>query len=364
MVENKMHKKYMEKAFELAKMGEGMVSPNPMVGAIIVKNDTIIAEGYHKGPGTLHAERVALEIAGNEAEGADLYVNLEPCVHYGRTPPCVDAIIESKIKRVYISNLDPNPLINGKGILKLRENNIIVVTGILKEEGSKLNEVFFKYIKTGLPFVALKAAASLDGKIATSSGQSKWITGETSRKDGQRLRNIYDGILVGINTVIEDDPFLTCRIKGGKNPIRIVLDSSLKISPEANILNLDDSKEKTIVFTTDKAPEEKIDIIKEKAEVIVLNDGKIHLKRVLLKLSSLNITSVLIEGGSQIHGSFIKNNIPDKYFFYYAPLLIGGGQAPGFFGGTGFSKLAEATKLEIDSIKKTGEDIRLILYPK
>lgn len=359
-----LHEKYMKKVFALAKKGEGFVSPNPLVGAIIVKNKEIIGQGYHKGPGMPHAEKVALEISNQDLVGSDLYVNLEPCAHYGRTPPCVDAIIKSGIKRVFISNVDPNPLVNGKGVAKLRENNIEVITGILEEEGSKLNEVFLKYIRTGMPFVALKAAASLDGKISTSTGESKWITGEESRKDGHKLRKIYDGILVGINTVIADDPLLTCRILGGKNPVRIILDSSLRISPQAKVLNLEDSKEKTIIFTTKKANEEKVLLIQKKAIVIVLNSQVIDLNIVLSRLCSLNITSLLIEGGSQIHGSFIDNKIPDKYYLYYAPLLIGNKEAAGFFAGLGFSKLEDALELEIDSIKKIDKDINLILYPK
>ncbi len=360
----KLHEKYMKKVFSLAKKGEGLTSPNPLVGAVIVKDGQIIGEGYHKGPGTPHAEKVALELAGEKAQGSDLYVNLEPCSHYGRTPPCVEAIIKSGIKKVIISNIDPNPLVNGKGILKLQENGIKVLTGVLKGEGLRLNEVFIKYIQTGMPFIALKAAASLDGKIATSTGESKWITGEKSRENGHKLRKKYDGILVGINTIMEDDPFLTCRIPRGKNPIRIVLDSKLRISPEANVLNLEDSKEKTLIFTTAKAPEHQIEIIRKKAMVIILEEEMIDLKQVLLKLASLNIISVLIEGGSRIHSSFISEKIPDKYYLYFAPLLIGGDKATGFFGGQGFFKLEDATKLDFDSVTRIGEDIRLIMYPK
>ncbi len=364
MEEIKLQEKYMKRAFALAKKGAGKVSPNPLVGAVIVKKGRIIAEGYHKGPGTPHAEVIAMEISGNEAEGSDLYVNLEPCAHYGRTPPCVDAIIQRKIKRVFISNKDPNPLVNGKSIKKLKENNIQVFTGILEDEGYFLNEIFFKYIQTGIPFIALKSATSLDGKISTSIGESKWITSEKSRKDAHKIRNKYDCILTGINTIIEDDSILTCRIKGGRNPFRIVLDSTLKISSEAKILNLKDSVEKTIVITTRNSEERKISIIREKAKVIVLDCEKIDINEVVKVLSSLEITSLLVEGGAKIHGSFIKENLPDKYYLYYAPILIGGKEAPGFFGGEGFSKLAEATKLDIHNIKRLGKDIRVTLYPE
>lgn len=364
MEEIKLQEKYMKRAFSLAKKGAGKVSPNPLVGAVIVKNGRIIAEGYHKGPGTPHAEIVALNIAGKEAEGSDLYVNLEPCAHYGRTPPCVDAVIESKIKRVFISNEDPNPLVNGKSIKKLIENNIQVFTGILEEDGSYLNEIFFKFIKMGIPFIALKSAASLDGKIATSTGESKWITGNKAREDSQKLRNRYDGILTGINTIIEDNPMLTCRLKGGRNPVRIVLDSKLRISPEAQILNMNDSAEKTIIITTRQAEENKIVVIRKKAKVFIIENESIDINQVLKLLSSLKITSILVEGGAKIHGSFIGNNLPDKYYLYYAPILIGGKEAPGFFGGEGFKSLADTPKLNIHNIKSLGKDVRVTLYPE
>ena len=364
MEENKIHEKYMKKVFFLARKGEGKTSPNPMVGAIVLKDGKIIGRGFHRGPGSHHAEIVALKMAGNNAQGADLYINLEPCAHYGRTPPCVDAVIEKGIKRVIISNQDPNPLVNGKSIQKMKDHNIDVIQGILEREGFLFNESFFKYITTGRPFVALKAAASLDGKIATSTGESKWITGETSRNDSQKLRKKYDGILVGINTITEDDPLLTCRIKGGINPVRIILDSNLKISTEAKILNLEDSLERTIVFTTKKASEEKLLEIREKGKVVVFEEEVIQINKVLKYLSAIGITSLLVEGGSTVHGSFITEKIPDKYYFYYAPMLIGGKDSPGIFGDPGFLKLSEALRLKVDNVEKTGQDIKVTLYPE
>lgn len=364
MDEIKLHEKYMKKVFSLAKKGYGLASPNPFVGAIVVKNKRIIGVGYHKGPGTPHAERLALDMADKDAEGADLYVNLEPCAHFGRTPPCVDAVIKSRVSRVIISNIDPNPLVNGMSVKKLIDNNIIVLTGILEKEGATLNEVFFKYIQKREPFIALKSASSLDGKIATYIGESKWITSESSRKDSHKLRKLYDGILVGINTIIADDPMLTCRIKGGRNPVRIILDTNLKISSEANVLNLPDSENKTIIITSKKADVEKVKNIGKKCKVIVMDDEKISIKKTLKKLGSLNITSVLIEGGSTVHGSFIRENIPDKYYLYYAPFFIGGTEAPGFFGGNGYAKLIDIPKMRLHNIKKLDKDIKIVLYPE
>ena len=359
-----IHEEYMRKVFKLALKGSGKTSPNPMVGAILVKDGRIIAEGYHKGPGSPHAERMALDLAGAKSIGADLYVNLEPCFHYGRTPPCVDSVLGSGIKRIFISNYDPNPLVNGQSITKLRENGVEVFTGILQDQGFKLNEVFFKYITSKEPFVVLKSASSLDGKIATKTGESKWITGEKARNDGQSLRGKYDSILVGINTVIADDPMLTCRLKGFRNPYRIILDSSLRISKEAKILNLDDSPEKTIIFTTDLASGEKIKEIKKKARVISLVGKQIILKEVLRRLAEMEICSVLVEGGSKIHGSFISEGLVDKYYLYYAPMLIGGENAPGFFGGTGMAELSECRNLKIEDIRRIDKDLRLIIYPE
>ncbi len=354
---------YMKKVFALALRGSGRTSPNPLVGAVIVKNNEVIAEGYHQKIGSAHAERVALEYAGKKAQGADLYVNLEPCFHYGRTPPCVEAIIEKRIKKVIICNTDPNPVVNGQSIKKLQSHGIEVVQGILEEEGLLLNEVFFKYIRMREPFVALKAALSLDGKIATSAGESKWITGKKAREDGHYLRQKYDAILVGINTVIADDPFLTCRIPGGRNPYRIVLDTFLRIPEEANILSLEDSPEKTIIFCGGQATEEKAEKIKRKARVIKLPGERFTLSNVLTILAETEIASILIEGGAQIHGSFIRERLVDKYYLYLAPTMIGGQKAPGFFGGEGFSYLSEAPRLMFHETKKIGEDLRMTLYP-
>lgn len=356
--------KYMQEVFNLAKKGRGFVSPNPLVGALVVKDQIILGQGWHMGPGKAHAEIVAIEMAGKEAKGADLYVNLEPCCHYGRTPPCVDTIIEKGIKRVFISNRDPNPLVNGQGMERLKVQGIEIIEGLLEKEGLDLNGIFFKNTLTKKPYVALKAASSLDGKISTSTGESKWITGEESRMDAQILRLEYDSILVGINTVLADDPLLTCRLKDGRNPIRIILDNKLRIPLEAKLLNLPDSKVKTMVITSQLAPKEKIKTVGEKARLVILPKNKIEIEDILDLAFREEIYSILVEGGAGIHESFISKKVPDKYYLYFAPLLIGGRDAGSFFAGQGFAKLNEAARLELASMERKGKDIKMILYPE
>lgn len=355
--------KYMQEVFELAKNGRGFVSPNPLVGALVLKDGLILGRGWHMGPGKAHAEILAMEMASKEARGADLYVNLEPCCHYGRTPPCVDKIIEKGIKRVIISNRDPNPLVNGQGIKKLRQEGIEVKEGVLEKEGRLLNGVFFKNQLAKKPYVALKAAASLDGKISTSTGQSKWITGEDSRMDAQILRLEYDSILVGINTVLADDPLLTCRLKDGRNPLRIVLDNKLRIPLEAKLLNLPDSKVKTMIITSQLAPKEKVQAVRDKARLVIIPRDEIKIEDLLELAFEEEIYSILVEGGASIHESFISQKIPDKYYLYFAPLLIGGREARNFFGGQGFAYLDGALRLELASMERRGKDIKMILYP-
>lgn len=364
MEKHSLDEKYMREVFELAKRGRGFVAPNPLVGALLVKDGQVLGKGWHKAPGTAHAEALALETAGQEARGADLYVNLEPCCHFGRTPPCVDLIIEKGVKRVIISNRDPNPLVNGKSIQKLKDHGIEVIEGILEKEGQTLNGIFFKNIVTGRPYVALKAAASLDGKIATTTGQSKWITGEESRMDAQILRLEYDSILVGINTVLADDPRLTCRLKDGRNPVRIILDNKLRVPETATLLNLPDSRVKTLIITSQQARPERIKALKDKARIVVLPKDEISVDDVLDIAVQEGICSILVEGGAGVHHSFISQKVPDKYYLYFAPLLIGGKEAGSFFAGDGFAELSQASRLEVDSIERTGKDIKIILYPE
>ena len=357
---------YMKKALELAKKGTGQTSPNPLVGAVVVKNGNIVGTGYHKKSGEPHAEIIAIERAEALSRGADLYVNLEPCNHRGRTPPCTEAIIKAGIKRVFVAIRDPNPLVDGKGIGKLRENGVEVYEGLMEEEAFKTNEIFFKYIQTKQPFVALKTAISIDGKIATKTGESKWITGERARRHGHILRNTYDAILVGIGTVKKDNPRLTCRHPGkkGRNPIRIIVDSKLSIDHEARVFDTDVSAP-TIIATTNQAPLPKLHQIQKKAKILIINEGsQVNLRLLLKRLGEMEIISILVEGGSRINGSFISANLVDKYYCYIAPIIIGGDRAPGAFGGEGISVLTSASKLMDVSVKHLGEDLLLTGYLK
>lgn len=357
---------YMKLALELAGKARGRTSPNPLVGAVVVKEGEIVGQGYHRKAGTAHAEVIALEDAGSGAQGADLYVTLEPCNHQGRTPPCTTAIIEAGIKRVFIAAGDPNPLVSGTGAARLKDSGIEVIEGVMEGEANKQNEVFFKYIRTKIPFVALKSAMSLDGKIATERGESRWITGEEARLHGHSLRDTYDAILVGSGTVLTDDPSLTCRLPSGdgRDPIRIVVDSKLTISEEARVLNLN-SQAPTIIATTAKASPEKIRRLEKKASVMLINDGpRVDLPSLLRELAEMEITSVLVEGGSAINGSFLQGNLVDKFFFYLAPKIIGGTKAPGPFGGSGFSVLKEITPLRDLEITPLGQDLLITGYPE
>jgi len=359
-----MDEKYMELALQLAKKGEGRTSPNPLVGAVVVKENEIVGRGYHKKAGTPHAERIALTEAGEKARDGDLYVTLEPCNHYGRTPPCTEAIIRAGIKNVYVAVLDPNPLVAGQGIQKLKAAGINVVLGIKEEEAKRLNEVFLKYITTGLPYVVLKTASSLDGKIATRKGHSQWITGEPARSFGHHLRNIYDAIMVGIGTVGADDPQLTCRIENGRDPVRVIVDSKLSISPEAKVLNLDSSAPTIIAATNDVSPR-KYQQLASKAEIMKINNGdRVDLVQLLKALGAKGITSILVEGGATLSGSLLEEKLIDKFYLFYAPLIIGGSAAPGFIGGMGPATLEKALKLKDVAITNVGEDILVTAYPQ
>ncbi|QNB47342.1 bifunctional diaminohydroxyphosphoribosylaminopyrimidine deaminase/5-amino-6-(5-phosphoribosylamino)uracil reductase RibD [Thermanaerosceptrum fracticalcis] len=357
---------YMKMALELARKAQGRTSPNPMVGAVVVKDGNIVGTGYHQKAGTPHAEVHALNEAGERAYGADLYVTLEPCNHLGRTPPCTEAIIRAGIKRVFVALRDPNPLVSGKGIARLKAHGIEVQEGLLEDEARKVNEVFLKYIRTKLPFVALKTATSLDGKIATERGESRWITGQEARLRGHWLRNIYDAILVGIGTVMADDPSLTCRLpdQEGRDPIRIIVDSKLSIDEGARVLNLH-SPAPTIIATTAQATAEKISRIEKNAPVLVVNEGKeVHLPSLLKMLGDMEITSVLVEGGGRLNGSFLRENLVDKFYCFLAPKIIGGTKAPGSFGGEGISSLRDVTELIDVVVEHLGTDLLVTGYPK
>lgn len=354
--------KYMRLAMQLAGNAIGRTSPNPLVGAVIVKDNRVVGCGWHRKAGTPHAEVHALNQAGELAQGADVYVTLEPCAHYGKTPPCAKALVEAKVKNVYGGLLDVNPKVAGKGFKILEDAGIHVEYGFLQDELRKQNEVFFKWIEHKKPFVVLKAAMTLDGKIATATGQSKWITNETSRAYGYKLRDIYDGIMVGINTVIEDNPMLTARVDGGKNPIRIVVDSSLKIDINANVVQ--DKSAKTIIATTDKADKDKfLKLQAQDVDVIVVDkdeNDKVDIEKLLDILGQQNICSILVEGGATLNGSFVAKKLVDKVYFFIAPKIIGGKEAKTPVAGTGILNLQEALALKDIQIEKLEEDILII----
>jgi diaminohydroxyphosphoribosylaminopyrimidine deaminase/5-amino-6-(5-phosphoribosylamino)uracil reductase len=354
---------WMKRALRLAEKGRGRTSPNPMVGAILVKDGKVVGEGYHAKAGEAHAEIIALQRAREEARGAVLYLNLEPCTHYGKTPPCAPKVIEAGVKRVVVGMEDPNPLVKGKGVEILRRAGLDVEVGILEKECRRSNEAFCKYILKGEPFVILKVAATLDGKIATRNGNSKWISGEASRRFAHKLRDQVDGVLVGIGTVLKDDPLLTARIKGGRDPYRIVLDSRLKIPEAAKLIGA--SPTKVVIAATELAPEDKIERLgKRGVRILTLDskEGRVNLKSCLSKLGEIGMMSLLVEGGSQVNGSFLDEGLIDKLLLFLSPKLIGDRLAPGIFGGRGVSNLQEAIPLKEIKAKRIGEDIFLEGY--
>ncbi|WP_368652988.1 bifunctional diaminohydroxyphosphoribosylaminopyrimidine deaminase/5-amino-6-(5-phosphoribosylamino)uracil reductase RibD [Ornithinibacillus sp. 4-3] len=358
--------KYMRRALELAKGGLGYVNPNPLVGALIVKKGRIIGEGYHKAYGSHHAEINAFLNATEDVKDATMYVTLEPCSHYGKTPPCVEAIVEKRIKKVVIGLKDPNPLVTGRGIKILEEAGIEVVSGVLEEDNKKINEIFLKYITTKLPFVIMKTAMTLDGKIATRTNSSKWITGELSRKYVHELRHKVAGIMIGVGTVLADNPSLTTRLKDRKgcDPIRIIVDSSARIPLEAKVLNLA-SNARTIIAVTEKADMKKIKMLEKKcAEVIVIpsKNARVDLTLLMKKLGERKIDSILLEGGSELNYAALEQGIVDKVNAFIAPKIIGGNTAKTPVDGQGRAHMEEAINLDCFDIHRFGEDIMLETY--
>jgi diaminohydroxyphosphoribosylaminopyrimidine deaminase/5-amino-6-(5-phosphoribosylamino)uracil reductase len=349
---------WMRRVLHLAEKGRGRTSPNPMVGAVLVKRGKVVGEGYHARAGEPHAEIVAIEKAGERAKGATLYLNLEPCTHYGKTPPCAPAVIEAGVRKVIVGIEDPNPLVKGRGLALLKQAGLDVKVGLLEKECHRLNEAFCKYIVQHEPFIILKMAATLDGKLATRSGESQWITGETSRRFVHRLRDQVDGVVVGIGTVLKDDPMLTARIRGGRDPYRIVFDSRLRIPENAKVVDLSPSK--TIVATTGMGSRDKMERLRKKGVRILISDsksGKVDLKVSLLKLGEMGMMSLLLEGGSQLSGSFLDQRLIDKILLFLSPKLIGDPEAPGIFGGPGVAHLKEAIPLRDLKVRKIGDDI-------
>ena len=347
---------FMRKASSLALRAKGMTWPNPLVGAVVVKNGKIIGQGYHKKAGLAHAEVEAICAAAKRARGASLYVTLEPCAHYGRTPPCVDKIIESGIKRVLVGMVDPNPLNNGKGIKLLKEHGIKIETGLLGEEIKRENQPFIKYITRKTPFITVKVGQSLDGKIALRSGESKWITSSPAREYSHGLRRDYDGIMVGVNTVIRDNPFLS---GSPDRPLtKIVTDSSLSTPAEANIFKK--PGEVIVASLKEKSGQEteSRNLLLHKARILEVkeNNGQLNLYDLLKKLGRLGLCNVLVEGGGSLIGSLFDYGLVDKVMFFIAPEIIGGKDSISSVMGRGISRLDKAVKLKDVKIKMIGED--------
>lgn len=359
----------MKRVIRLAEKARGMTSPNPMVGAVLVKNSRIIAEDYHRKPGTPHAEALVIQKAGNKAKGSVLYVSLEPCCHTDkRTPPCTKAIIGAGIKKVVIGMKDPNPKVSGKGIKELEKAGIKTVSGILKEDAIRLNEGYIKYIKTGMPFVILKVAMTLDGKIATPEGESKWITGEKARKEVHKIRASVDAIMTAIGTVKADDPRLTARItrlkdprfQTGKQPKRIIIDPDLKIPINAKILQ---TPPETIVVTKSVTNKNKKQMLQNKGIQIVEYKGMcLDLNWLMKILGEKGIMSLLIEGGSSLNSYALESGVVDKVMFFIAPKIIGGEKSFPAVGGKTFRKLADAYHLRDVKIKHIADDILIEGY--
>lgn len=355
------HRDYMELALHLAEAGKGQTGPNPIVGAVIVKEGRVVGLGTHLKAGEAHAEVHALRMAGSEARGATVYVTLEPCSHFGKTPPCVDFLIENEVGRVFVATTDPNPNVSGRGIEKLRNAGIEVEVGLKKEEADALNEMFFHYIRTKSPFVTLKSATSLDGKIATVSGESQWITGEQARYDAHRYRAEHDAILVGVNTVLADNPTLTARLSGGaKNPIRIVLDHHLRTPLNANVVQVGDAE--TWIVTREAAAKKRGS--QYNVRVVPFPDKQIEIRSLLQWLGSEGITSLLVEGGATVNDSFLRAGAVQQVITYIAPKLLGGASAPTSFGGRGIERLADARSLTVASVEQLGNDMKIVSRPE
>lgn len=353
---------YMLQAIRLAKQGEGWTNPNPMVGAVIVKNGRIIGKGYHKKCGELHAERNAIASLTESAEGATIYVTLEPCCHYGKTPPCTEAIIEQKIKRVVIGSRDPNPKVSGKGIKMLQEAGIEVIEDFMREECDRLNPVFFHYITTKTPYVVMKYAMTLDGKIATKTGASKWITGEAARAEVQHMRHRYMGIMAGIGTVLADDPMLNVRVEGWKSPIRILCDSGLRIPLDGQIVKSAGKYRTIVAYADSENTEAKRKRLHEMGvETICCPDenNQVDLKKLMKYLGEEGIDSILLEGGGTLNDSALRAGIVQEVQAFIAPKLFGGMNSKTPVEGIGVRFPSEAVKLKCTDICQIGEDIRI-----
>ncbi len=350
--------KYMRQALQLARRGLGKTSPNPMVGAVIVAGDRIVAQGYHRYFGGDHAEVDAIKHAKEDVAGATMYVTLEPCTHFGKTPPCVDAIVRAKIRRVVIGTLDPFPEMQGKSLQILKEHGIETTVGVLEDDCRALNEVYLKYTSTGMPFVTVKFAQTLDGRIATAEGSSRWISSPPSRKIAHRLRARHDAILVGVGTVLADDPELTTRLVPGRNPARVVLDSRLSIPLEARVLK-DQTSARTLVAATPAADAEKAAALARMGiEVLTAppdSEGRVDVRKLLKMLAERQISSVLVEGGAATITSFLRAGLADRLVVFIAPKVLGTGTDS--VGELNITDISKAIKLTYEKVYRSGEDI-------
>ncbi|MBW1739868.1 MAG: bifunctional diaminohydroxyphosphoribosylaminopyrimidine deaminase/5-amino-6-(5-phosphoribosylamino)uracil reductase RibD [Deltaproteobacteria bacterium] len=358
----------MKMALVLAEQGRGWTSPNPMVGAVIVKDNNVVGKGFHQAAGGPHAEIHALKEAGDKARGATLYVTLEPCNHKGRTPPCTQAILKSGIKRVVAGMKDPNPRVTGGGLAFLKSQGLDVSVGVCEDACRRLNEIFIKYVTTSLPFVILKCATTLDGRIATRTGDSKWITNPLSRQFVHELRHTVDAIMVGIGTVVKDNPQLTTRLEGrrGSDPLRIVLDTHLSISPDARLLHLGSDSDTLIVTGRSASAEKKRILEKPGVRFLALDDdrGQIDLTALVSELGRMGITSLLIEGGSRINGSALRAHIVDKIYMFYAPKIYGGDDGVPVCAGPGVNLMKESLSLKDISVHRFADDVMIEGYLK
>lgn len=359
-----MDQYYMRQALTIAQYAAGRTSPNPLVGAVIVKDGRIVGQGWHRQAGTPHAEIHALSQAGELAKEATVYVTLEPCSHHGRTGPCADALIQAAVKKVVVAMTDPNPLVAGNGLKRLRAAGIEVIEGVLAAEAAKLNEVFIKWVSTGMPFGVLKTAMSLDGKIAAHTGHSKWITGAAAREYVHTLRDTHDGILVGIGTVLADNPELTTRLpENGKNPVRIIVDSMACTPLTAKVVT--DRQAATIIAASAQAPAERVAALRSRGiEVLLLEKTPqgVNLQQLFKLLAERRITSILVEGGATINASVLAANLIDKVHCFIAPKIIGGKTAPTPVGGTGADAVDQCIMLEDIATRSIGADLLLSGY--
>ncbi|HWC31926.1 MAG TPA: bifunctional diaminohydroxyphosphoribosylaminopyrimidine deaminase/5-amino-6-(5-phosphoribosylamino)uracil reductase RibD [Actinomycetota bacterium] len=355
---------YMRRALELAARGRGVTSPNPLVGAVVVKDGRVVAEAFHEGAGRRHAEAVALDAAGDEARDATLYVNLEPCVHHGRTPPCAPRVIESGVWRVVVAMPDPNPLVDGRGFRALRDAGIEVTTGVLEHESRRLNEAFLTHVRTGRPFVTLKMAASLDGKVAARDGSSRWITGGEAREDVHRMRAEVDAIMVGAGTAFRDDPSLTVRVAGyhGRGKLRVLVDGR-GIVPESHRLFAEGGAP-TLVATTEGAPEDRRRAWADAgADVVVIDDdgrSLIELDALFRELGKRDVQHVLLEGGPTLAWEAVRRDLVDRVVLFFAPIFVGGDRAPSVLMGDGTPTIGEARPVAIESVERVGDDIKVV----